>query len=400
MKRAHLTAAVVLLLAGSACGARAHQATVTVEPNRATFDVPFTIRATGFPARHSAEVTFSGATVAGTTLRGQLTASTDEHGELLLPNEFLYARMRASTSVIIWPEHVTVTVEAGKRKAVGAATRAPVAPSSIASSHERPDKVGFFGEWVRPIHAHSRTAILLFGGAEGGLYYDSLVSTLAGHGYPVLQLAYFSEPGLRQSLKRIRLEYFLRALRWLANRPEVDPKRIVTWGWSRGGEASLVLAATFPTIVRAAVAYVPSAYVLPSPVDRRSPAWTYRGKPLPTCSGIPTTACAIPIWRSAGPIFAVGGGDDKIWPSGLFVHEIAKAMTEHGRTDFTALTYPSAGHLLAQAVPPQLPVGSIGYGLIQTRYGPLDAGGSPLADELGLERSWPKLLRFLAGVRR
>src|ERR671936_1469150 len=95
--------------------------------------------------------------------------------------------------------------------------------------------------------------------------------TLAGHGYPVLQLAYFREPGLPQSLTRIPLEYFERALGWLSRQPEVDPRRIVTWGWSRGGEASLLVAATFPELVHAAVAYVPSAYVFPALPDASAP---------------------------------------------------------------------------------------------------------------------------------
>lgn len=35
---------------------------------------------------------------------------------------------------------------------------------------------------------------------------------------------------------------------------------------------------------------------------------------------------------------------------------------------------------------------------VSTRYGNLDFGGSPSADEAAREDSWPKLLRFLDGV--
>ena len=68
-------------------------------------------------------------------------------------------------------------------------------------------------------------------------------------------------PGLPSSLENIPLEYFERALRWLAKQPAVDPHRIVTFGSSRGGEASLLIASTFPRLVHGAVGYVPSAAV-------------------------------------------------------------------------------------------------------------------------------------------
>lgn len=42
---------------------------------------------------------------------------------------------------------------------------------------------------------------------------------------------------------------------------------------------------------------------------------------------------------------------------------------------------------------------SAGYGYVQSRYGLLNLGGSPQADEAALEDSWPKLLRFLQHVK-
>jgi dienelactone hydrolase len=106
----------------------------------------------------------------------------------------------------------------------------------------------------------------------------------------------------------------------------------------------------------------------------------------------------IPVWKSSGPIFAVGGYDDQLWSSGFYVDQVAKEMHAHGRHDVTALTYAHAGHLLANAIPAQLTLNSIGYGQIYSRYGPLILGGSPKADEAALEDSWPRVLRFLAGI--
>jgi dienelactone hydrolase len=391
----HVVAGAILVAVAagaSACGGGS-RATVTVEPGSATFDVPFTIRATGLPPGRHASVAFSGTAADGAAWRGRLTARTDAHGDLALPDEYLYARMHTTGGALgSRPQRVRVSVRVGGATATGEATRFPLATDSIETTDERPAQVGFYGEWVRPKHVGEHTAILLFGGSEGALTQGSLAETLAAHGYPVLHLAYFAEPGLPQSLRRVPLEYFEGALRWLARQPEVDPGRIVTWGWSRGGEASLVLASTFPQLVHAAVGYVPSAYVFPAPADPGVPAWTYRGRPLATG--------AIPVWKTSGPVFVVGGDDDRLWPSGDFVRQVEQGMREHGRRDVTALAYEGAGHMLYQAVPLQIETSAIGYGQVESAYGPLDFGGSPRADEAGLERSWPRLLRFLAAVGR
>lgn len=204
---------------------------------------------------------------------------------------------------------------------------------------------------------------------------------------PVLDLAYFSEPGLPPTLSRIPLEYFERALRWLAAQPGVDSRRVVTFGVSRGGELSLLLASTFPQLVHGAVGYVPSAYAVRSPSDF-GPAWTYRGKPV---LGL------IPVGRGSGPVFVAGGGDDLMWPSGSSVQRIASEL--HGRRGVVALDYAGAGHELGLILPEQIPAPhSDPYGVFASRYGTVSMGGSAAADEAAREDSWPRLLRFLARI--
>ena len=51
-----------------------------------------------------------------------------------------------------------------------------------------------------------RTAVLVFGGSEGGLATSLLAARFAADGYPALALAYFREPGLPQTLTNIPLE--------------------------------------------------------------------------------------------------------------------------------------------------------------------------------------------------
>jgi dienelactone hydrolase len=108
---------------------------------------------------------------------------------------------------------------------------------------------------------------VLLGGSEGGLPNGYAAGLLASHGYSVLALAYFDEPGLPPELQRIPLEYFQRAISWLAKQPDVDPTRITLIGSSRGGEAALLIGATYPQLVRAVAAYVPSDRVYPSPTN-------------------------------------------------------------------------------------------------------------------------------------
>lgn len=104
---------------------------------------------------------------------------------------------------------------------------------------------GFLGVFDRPSSARRHAAVLLFGGSEGGLSTGGIAYRFAAHGYPALAIGYFRGKGLPKLLVHIKLEYFVRALRWLDARPEVDPKRIVVLGISRGSEAAQLLGATF-----------------------------------------------------------------------------------------------------------------------------------------------------------
>jgi acetyl esterase/lipase len=152
-------------------------------------------------------------------------------------------------------------------------------PASVTVAHERLSRVGFYGEWLTPRGARRHTAILLFGGSEGGLagHLYLTASMLAGHGYPVLALAYFREPGLPRSLERIPLEYFQRALQWMGQRRDVEPQQIVTFGISRGGELSLLLSSTFPNLVHGAIEYVGANVVIGGVGAVGQPSWIYQG---------------------------------------------------------------------------------------------------------------------------
>jgi len=81
-------------------------------------------------------------------------------------------------------------------------------------------------------------------------------------------------------------QYFGKAIDWLQQRPDVDPERLAILGSSRGGEAALLVGATFPA-VKAVVANVPSHVVWQgSEPDRqnKTSSWMLGGRGLPFVS--------------------------------------------------------------------------------------------------------------------
>ena len=142
---------------------------------------------------------------------------------------------------------------------------------------------GLTGVFYGPAAGTPGPAVLVLGGSEGGLGLSSRrAAHLASQGFAALALAYFGAEGLPPTLANIPLEYFQRALAWLARQPEVQPDRIAVLGISRGSEAALQLGATFHGGLRAVVAEVPS-HIRWNGFDRSAPgaAWTERGVPLP-----------------------------------------------------------------------------------------------------------------------
>jgi dienelactone hydrolase len=237
---------------------------------------------------------------------------------------------------------------------------------------------GFVGTYFDPPGDSSAPAVLQIGGSEGRhSYYPGAV--LASHGYPTLSLAYFNEPGLPKTLKNIPLEYFAKALRWLAAQPGVDPSRVITLGVSRGGEAALLVGATYPNLVHGAFSATGSSEVggaWPQPGD----AWTLGGKSIPYGP--------IPVWQIAGPVVATAGGKDRFgWTDS--VQRIVEHAREHGRPDIVGRIYPTAGHGVGWAVP-NMPVVQVKIG---REYIPL--GGSPAGNARGYAAAWSVLLRFL-----
>jgi dienelactone hydrolase len=258
-------------------------------------------------------------------------------------------------------------------------------------------------------------ALIVLGGSEGGNSAEDVGAVLSSHGYVCLALAYFALDPLPASLEEIPVEYFARALNWLANQKLVRRDKIGILGTSKGAEAALLLAARDRRI-RAVVAYEPSAVVWSCLCESTGKSsWSWQGSPVAFVpfeedpanrppEGFPlrigrnyefslnnksaVQRAAIPVERINGPILLISGKDDQLWPSFRFGRGIMQRLAQrHHRFPDQHLAYPDAGHLIGKAY---LPVGStlIAGGQIET-------GGSLSGNAKAQEDSWPNVLRFL-----
>lgn len=193
--------------------------------------------------------------------------------------------------------------------------------------------------------------MLEFGGSEGGLHGQLLGSALASAGYPTLDIAYFGEPGLPSELRDIPLEYFARALRWLARQPGVLAGQTYVSGASRGSEAALLLGVYYPGLVHGVIASSPNDVALCSYPGCQGAAWTLDGKPLPYARQVDepyptdTPAAVIPVEKIRGPVFLDCGTADRVWTSCAFAQAIQRRLNAaRDRYPHVLYRYQGAGH--------------------------------------------------------
>jgi dienelactone hydrolase len=301
-----------------------------------------------------------------------------------------------SVPAYLWSKHpLTFVLKASVAGKTAAVTRfrrwfGPEGPPR----HTSLAKDGFVGDYLPSTAPGKHLAVLAFGGSNGGDGPTFLAALLAAHGYPSLSLAYFRKPGLPQSLSRIPLEYFARALRWLARQPGVDPHRILVLGISRGSEAALLLGVHYPKLVHGVIAAVPSNVANAAFPNPDQPAWTLGGKSIPYTlqfnNPAPTDvpAAVIPVERIRGPIFLVCGGLDAVWGSCPYSEAIVRRLDAHHSPHRHELFRARLGGHLVGAVVPYEP----GF----VAFDPTEE--TTVANEQARERLWPRLLAFLAAA--
>ncbi len=175
---------------------------------------------------------------------------------------------------------------------------------------------------------------------------------------------------------------------WLRAHPSVEPNKIGLVGTSKGGEAALLVGATYGEI-RAVVAYSPSHVVFQgideawSDASAAKSSWTLYGEPVPYVPfrtdnvsierygfylGLYLASiqdrqaverAVIPVERINGPMLLVSGADDAIWPSSMMCERVVERLKRHNfRFSFQHLRYERRG--------------TPACGTKQTRASPLD----------------------------
>jgi hypothetical protein len=270
--------------------------------------------------------------------------------------------------------------------------------------------------------------IVVLAGSGGGLP-ETQAALLASHGHPALAQGIFDYKDLPTTLREIPLESFRAGAEWLKRRTGVQ--RLAIMGTSRGSEGAGLAASYFPDEFSAAIVYVPSHLTNgafgPGITDVVA-AWTYAGKPLaadrgetdsnnagdaqhseepPGFIGTPyylktwsdpavSAAVGIPYERMRGPVLAIAGGADEMWPSFIGAEQIRRRLIEHGKADQVEIhVYPGAGHMVSR-VGTGGPLSSFVFHPVAKDFEA--TGGLPNANCEGSFDAWEKVLAFLAKV--
>lgn len=418
-----LASGLAALLTTAACsgGSPGHEATVEIKPQLSRLTQPVSIRVSGLSPNSVFTVQLSSVDAHRTRWTSSARFRSTQDGMIDLDNakslggsysgvnrmglmETLAPEHQTGAVSLYWWSavgrfHVTVSPKNGEPVA-RATLRRQVGPG-VHSTRQTVAGEGFDGVFYRGPGGSTgkrRPAILAFGGSEGGNSMSLAGNALAASGFPTLTLAYFHAPGLPTHLVKIPLEYFAKALRWLAEQPGVDPHRIYILGVSRGSEAAQLVAVHYPKLVYGVVLGVPSGVVQVgltggTGLSSRSAgvsAWSFHGKPVPFAVQVndPHPAVVpqsvIPVERIAGPMFLVCGGSDQVLASCPFSRAIIERLVAHkDRFAHVLAAYCDAGHGVGSLVPYEP---SVGAGT---------AGTYPVADQLARAKVWPRLIQFL-----
>jgi dienelactone hydrolase len=259
---------------------------------------------------------------------------------------------------------------------------------------------GLVGTFYQPPGSERHPAVIVLSGSGGGVPPASgHAGGLASRGYAVLALAYFGADGLPRSLNRIPLEYFGKALDWLAAQPAVDPSRIGVLGISRGGELALLLGSVYPQI-KSVVAYVPANVVWGGCCDSRNePSWTVEGRPIAFVSAfgardpVSMERATIKVERIKGAVLLVSGRDDHVWnSSGMSEKVMARLQRNRFPYVYKHLSYDNAGHAIGRPYTSTMDLNDTRHPLTGQI---MQLGGTPEGTAHAREDSWRQLLGFL-----
>ncbi len=278
-------------------------------------------------------------------------------------------------------------------------------------------------------HQQPGVPVVVLAGSGGGLP-DTQAALLASHGHPALAQGIFGYKDLPETMHNIPLETFRAGARWLKQR--TGAARVAIMGTSRGSEGAGLAASYFPEDFSAAILYVPSHLVngaFGPGIRDVEPAWTYQGKPLaadhgetdsnnaddamhsrqpPGFIGTPyylstwsdaavAARLGIPFERMSGPVLAIAGGADQMWPSFIGAAQIGHRLAAHGLAQRAEIRiYPGAGHMVSR-VGTGGPFSSFIFHPVAKDFEA--TGGLPNDNCEGSYAAWQEVLRFLARLQ-
>ena len=272
--------------------------------------------------------------------------------------------------------------------------------------------VGLFAE---PDIDTPRPGIIVLHGSRG-IQLTHYAEMFASHGFPALALKYFGEEGeIPDHLQAVPLSYFDEAAAWLRTHPWVKEGPLGVYGFSRGGEAALFLAA-YADWVGAVVADAPSAIawqgVRSDGGQMSGSAWSVDGEEIPyvryegcspgyTADGLrrdadfyecgleqadaeTIDAATFPLEDFDGRILAVSGAQDGVWPSTRLTEPAVERLRAAGRgSQITHVVYDTAGHII--------PIPHVPTAGLPAASGRM-IGGTPAGIARAAAAVWPQML--------
>jgi dienelactone hydrolase len=404
-------------------------AEIVVNPPDAPSDTKLDVLVVDLPPDEKVTVRACTADQAGRFLTSQAVFQADERGVVDLtrhaPVEGSYSGVDpmglfwslTPTGDAAEPDSGTTTIQVDGVGEVDVERR--TVPEGVRRTEVR--ERGLVGTLFRPEDEGTYPGVILLGGSEGGLR-EPDAAMLAAHGFTVLALAYFGVPGVPEHLVEVPLEYFGTAIEYLRERAG----EIGVVGGSRGGEAALLIGATYPD-VRAVVSVVGSGVAtqaigpganLVQILEHEASAWTRGGEPLPylpysvpdelrrqvvngepvplrsaydLSDGIPDEA-VIPVERIAGGVLLISAGRDGMWPSAELSEVAEQRLAEHDHPfPHRHVRYPDAGHLITG--PPYRPTTEM---VVPGPGVSFFTGGTPDANAAAQADAWHRITGFLS----
>ncbi|XP_063804014.1 acyl-coenzyme A thioesterase 1-like [Pseudophryne corroboree] len=243
----------------------------------------------------------------------------------------------------------------------------------------------------------------MFGDDGGMVEYRS--SLLASRGFASLALPYFAFEDLPPTMTEFHLEYFEEAANFLSRHPKVRGPGIGVIGTGKGADLALSMITFLPQVV-AAVSVSGCCSNTAANLNYKDftiPGLRYNmsririsetgvfdvSEALDDPLDPVNSQSLIPIERAQGSFLFIVGENDLNWKSSVYAKAAIQRLQENGKTQFSLLSYPGAGHRIDPPCTPFCPAA------IDRVLGvPILGGGEMKAHCQAQEDSWQEIQDF------